>query len=111
MRSTLASILALVFWSWKLSPHFGPHGMDHVWARSVMLTILIFLLPLLAWMYRQADRIFQHAVIRQNQTSPIFQTSFVRREKRILPQAIQKKIQRTYFSNFRPRENRIGRVD
>lgn len=89
-----AVMLALIFWGWFykaeiLREHSNLYGS---WLKSSGLTILILNLPLLLWMYRKADRIFQDAVIRQTAKGPAFKTAFVEQEKRLLSQPLREKI-------------------
>ena len=80
-------VASALFWSFLLRGRIhAPHtGFDPVWTKAVFGTWLFLLLPFLAVMVRTADRIFKTALARQTQTGPRFRSSFVEKEKRMLP--------------------------
>lgn len=89
------AIVSSIFWSWKYRLDFGASGLYGPWSKAVFGTWLLMLLPFLAFMYRQADRIFKDAVMRQSQAGPRFRTVLIEKSKRLLTPDLCRKIRQT----------------
>ena len=76
-------IASAFFWSFWLR--------GNLWLKYVFATWLVILFPLLILMYRQADRIFKTAVVRQTYV-PQFKSVTIEPSKRLLPQKMAEKI-------------------
>ncbi len=83
-----------LFWDFIFRGRIASKGLDGGWAKAVLGTWLLSLLPFLVWMYRQADQIFQSAVSRQLRTGPHYRATLVEKSKRILPENVAAKISR-----------------
>ncbi|MGH7198736.1 MAG: hypothetical protein ACREH5_08375 [Candidatus Omnitrophota bacterium] len=66
-------------------------GFELRWLKGVFVSWLIILFPFLIFMYRQADRIFKTAVLRQTY-APRFKSVAVDRAKRLLPDEVSLKL-------------------
>lgn len=88
-------VSSMVMWSYVYRERIGTPGAswNRDWAKAVMATWLVFLLPFLAWMYRRADQIFRHATERQQARGPKFRTVHVAQIKRKLPAVLTRKLQ------------------
>ncbi len=67
-------------------------GLSKEWAKAVFSTWLFLLLPFLVWMYKRTDQIYKEAVKRQKAQGPVFRTAFIEKSKRLLPEAMVKKL-------------------
>ena len=86
-------IIACIFWDWKLRARiFQSPGFDRLWLRNVFTSGMVLTLPFLVFLYKKADQIYQAALKRQTQQGPAFQTVFLDRSKRILPEDLASKI-------------------
>jgi hypothetical protein len=86
-------IAACFFWSWRLRAQvFQTPGFDPLWGKSVLGTWLVLTLPFLIFLYKKADAIFKAAHERQTRLGPRFQTRFLERSRRLLPENIVEKI-------------------
>ncbi len=88
-------IAACLFWSLRYKSEIlqNPSHFHAGWAKAVLVSWLLLLLPFLIFLYRKADQIFKAALNRQRQTGPLFRTSFVERNQRLLPRKIADKLQ------------------
>ena len=87
-------IAVCFFWSWKLRESIAAHsGFDGIWARNVFASWLVLILPFLIFLYKKADEIYKAALKRQTQFGPQFQTAFMDKAKRLLPEAMALKVQ------------------
>lgn len=89
-------IASAFFWTWVLIGSGGHEGrpydgLDLGWMKAVFATWLVILFPFLILMYRQADRIFKTAVVRQTYI-PKFKSVYIEPSKRFLPQKMAEKI-------------------
>jgi len=89
-------IASTVFWSWFFKKRIFPDtpGFDPLWTKAVFSSWLLVLIPLLVWMYRKADRIFENAHARQTY-EPGFKIHWIEPEKRLLPEALAKQISKS----------------
>ena len=88
----IASALA---WTWFLRKRLFPDtpGFDPVWLKAVFSTWFLILIPLLVWMYRRADNIFEKANARQTY-EPHFQVHWIEPEKRQLSADLSRQIKK-----------------
>jgi len=68
-------------------------GLNLDWVKAVIGTWLFLLLPFLVFMYRKADAIFKSAEERQIPKGPLFQSTFVEKSKRMIPETLRRKIE------------------
>ncbi len=88
-----ALILTCLFWDWRLKDRvFASPGFDRTWAKYVFTSWLIFTLPLLVFLYKKADQIYKAAAVRQTQWGPKFQTAYLEKSKRTLPESVAARI-------------------
>lgn len=87
-------ITSSLFWSLVFRARLhgvNGQGMDALWAKAVLGSWLVILLPCLILMYRKADTIFKDAVERQTYI-PKFKSICIEGSQRFLPLAIVSKI-------------------
>lgn len=87
-------LVSLIVWSWILRDKvltLRP-GFEWVWIKAVFGSWLLAVMPVLVWMYRKADAIFKDAQKRQTAEGPKFQSKFIERSKRLLPQFLIEKL-------------------
>ncbi len=89
-------IASAVFWSWVFKKRILPDtaGFDSLWMKAVFSTWLVALIPILVWMYRKADRIFENANAKQTY-EPRFKIHWIEPEKRLLPEALVQQIKKS----------------
>ncbi|MSR78148.1 MAG: hypothetical protein EXS63_08015 [Candidatus Omnitrophica bacterium] len=86
-------IVSAFAWSWIYRAEISvPGTFNSKWAKAVFSSWLVLALPLLVFLYKQADQIFKSAVIRQTREGPLFRTQFVPREKRMLDAELGRKV-------------------
>jgi hypothetical protein len=86
-------VSSCLFWSWRLADRIQTsEGFDATWSQAVFGTWLFLLIPFLIWMYRKADDIMKTAMVRQGAIPPSFKTAIVEKSKRLLPKALQEKL-------------------
>jgi len=87
-------IVSSFFWSFLLRSQIHTTtalGLDRHWAKAVIGSWLVALIPFLIFMYRQADKIFKNALERQTAT-PRYRSIFVEPSKRLLPSSLADKL-------------------
>lgn len=88
-----ALILICLFWDWRLKDQiFSGHGFDRTWGKYVFTSWLVMTLPFLIFLYKKADQLYKAAAARQTQWGPKFQTGYMEKSKRQLPDAVSAKI-------------------
>ena len=94
MGAFIALLIAVCFfWSWRLHDRIeAAPGFDGIWARNVFASWLVLILPFLIFLYKKADEIYKAALKRQTQFGPQFQTAFMDKAKRLLPETMTSKI-------------------
>lgn len=90
----IASLISIcLFWDWKLKDRiFASPGFDGAWGKYVFSSWLLMTLPFLVFLYKKADQLYKAAVARQTQWGPKFQTGYMEKSKRQLPESISAKI-------------------
>ena len=88
-------VASAVFWTWALKKRLFPDtpGFDPLWLKAVFGTWMLILIPLLVWMYRKADSIFEKANARQTYI-PNFKVHWIAPEKRQLPEELVQQVKK-----------------
>jgi len=84
-------IASSFFWSVIFKKAIQDVGMYPVWAKAVFASWLVFLIPFLVIMYRQADSIFKSAEARQTY-NPQFKSMFIDASQRMLPELVAERL-------------------
>lgn len=89
-------VASAVAWTWILRERLFPDqpGLDRTWMKAIFSTWFMILIPLLVWMYRKADSIFETANARQTY-QPQFKIHWIEPEKRQLPDELVQQIKKT----------------
>lgn len=86
-------VASCFFWTWKMKAQIADDGrMNGPWLKAVVGTWLVLLLPFLIVLYKNADKIFKEAIVRQTSPGPPFQSIFVEKSQRLLPDAVSSKL-------------------
>jgi len=88
-------MLLALFWSWFYRGEilsYSGKWFEPRWAKALLGTSLMAILPFLVWMYRKADQIFKNAVDRQTDVRIKFRTQFVEKENRLLTPQMAAKV-------------------
>jgi hypothetical protein len=97
MAAFLAAVVALTFfWTWKLRGRISSPegGLDPLWIKAVLTSVLLVALPFLVFLYRKADELFRTAAARQNPPPARFRTAYLEPSQRLLGEEVRRKLTR-----------------
>lgn len=88
--------VASAIWTPFIARHWGTVRETKnavIWVAFVFGTWMVFLLPLIVWMYRKVDKAYEDARLRREKAGSRFRSVLIEKSKRELPESLSKKLE------------------